>query len=144
MSWKNVFIIVIIMTVIFIIIIIVVGGRYAWECQTQEGGWGLDQTLRDSSWKFRGIVNGMDYSEWSPQQDVHLHSDGYQNYTQDNLREGKARCKEALQKVGQRCAALALACCFAPSLLMLKSFVRYCTIMMLRDIWRTMLKLIIM
>ena len=73
--------------------------RYAWECQTQEGGWGLDQTLRDSSWKFRGIVNGMDYSEWSPQRDVHLQSDGYQNYSQDNLREGKARCKEALQKV---------------------------------------------
>lgn len=41
----------------------------------------------------------MDYSEWSPQGDVHLQSDGYQNYSQDNLREGKARCKEALQKV---------------------------------------------
>ena len=73
--------------------------RYAWECQTQDGGWGLDQTLRDNNWKFRGIVNGMDYSEWSPQQDVHLQSDGYQNYGQDNLRDGKARCKEALQKV---------------------------------------------
>lgn len=74
--------------------------RYAWECQTPEGGWGLDQILRDSSWKFRGIVNGMDYGEWSPQQDVHLQSDGYQNYSQANLREGKAKCKEALQRVG--------------------------------------------
>jgi len=73
--------------------------RYAWECQTQQGGWGLDNVLRENSWKFRGIVNGMDYSEWSPQGDVHLQSDGYQNYSQDNLREGKARCKEALQKV---------------------------------------------
>ena len=73
--------------------------RYAWECQTPEGGWGLDQILRDSSWKFRGIVNGMDYNEWSPQQDVHLQSDGYQNYSQANLREGKAKCKEALQRV---------------------------------------------
>lgn len=78
--------------------VVAVSHGYARECQTQEGGWGLDQTLRDSSWKFRGIVNGMDYSEWSPQQDVHLQSDGYQNYTQDKLREGKARCKEALQK----------------------------------------------
>ena len=74
-------------------------GRYAWECQTPEGGWGLDHILRDSSWKFRGIVNGMDYNEWSPQQDVHLQSDGYQNYSQENLREGKAKCKEALQRV---------------------------------------------
>ena len=73
--------------------------RYAWECQTPEGGWGLDQILRDSSWKFRGIVNGMDYNEWSPQQDVHLQSDGYQNYSQATLREGKAKCKEALQRV---------------------------------------------
>lgn len=76
------------------------GCRYAWECQTPEGGWGLDQILRDSSWKFRGIVNGMDYGEWSPQHDVHLQSDGYQNYSQANLREGKAKCKEALQRVG--------------------------------------------
>ncbi len=120
-------IIIIIMFVNIINIIVVVVIRYAWECQTQEGGWGLDKTLRDSSWKFRGIVNGMDYSEWSPQHDVHLHSDGYQNYTQDNLREGKARCKEALQKVGQRHAALALACCivaFGPSLLLVKSMPR--------------------
>ena len=41
--------------------------RYAWECQTQEGGWGLDNVLREQSWKLRGIVNGIDYSEWSPQ-----------------------------------------------------------------------------
>ena len=41
----------------------------------------------------------MDYTEWSPQQDVHLQSDGYQNYSQANLREGKAKCKEALQRV---------------------------------------------
>lgn len=81
-------------------LLMVLSCRYAWECQTPEGGWGLDQILRDSSWKFRGIVNGMDYGEWSPQGDVHLQSDGYQNFSIDNLREGKARCKEALQKVG--------------------------------------------
>lgn len=78
--------------------VVAVSHGYAWECQTPEGGWGLDQILRDSSWKFRGIVNGMDYSEWSPQHDVHLQTDGYQNYSQENLREGKAKCKEALQR----------------------------------------------
>lgn len=34
---------------------------YAWECQTPEGGWGLDAVVRDNNWKLRGIVNGIDY-----------------------------------------------------------------------------------
>ena len=50
----------------------------------------------------------MDYNEWSPQQDKHLQSDGYVNYNKDTLREGKARCKEALQRV--RCPAQLLLC----------------------------------
>jgi starch synthase len=73
--------------------------RYAWECQTQEGGWGLDGILREHSWKLRGIVNGIDYSEWSPGADPFLRSDGYCNYTAATLAEGKARCKAALQRV---------------------------------------------
>jgi len=36
--------------------VVAVSHGYAWECQTMEGGWGLDGTLRDASWKFRGIV----------------------------------------------------------------------------------------
>ncbi len=73
--------------------------RYAWECQTAEGGWGLDGVLREHAWKLRGIVNGMDYAEWSPQSDPHLRSDGYSNYGPDDLAAGKARCKAALQRV---------------------------------------------
>jgi len=73
--------------------------RYAWECQTQEGGWGLDSCLREHSWKLRGIVNGIDYSEWSPENDPHLRSDGYRNYGQHDLSQGKAECKRALQRV---------------------------------------------
>lgn len=38
--------------------IVAVSHGYAWECQTQDGGWGLDGVLRDHSWKLRGIVNG--------------------------------------------------------------------------------------
>ena len=74
-------------------------GRYAWECQTQEGGWGLDGVLREQAWKLRGIVNGIDTSDWSPQVDSHLASDGYTNYDAASLVEGKARCKQALQRV---------------------------------------------
>ncbi len=73
--------------------------RYAWECQTQEGGWGLDGCLREHSWKLRGIVNGIDYSEWSPENDAHLRSDGYRNYGQHDLAQGKDECKRALQRV---------------------------------------------
>jgi starch synthase len=78
--------------------VVAVSHGYAWECQTQEGGWGLDGVLREHSWKFKGIVNGMDYSEWSPQVDQHLQSDGYTNYNTDTLVEGKAKCKAALQQ----------------------------------------------
>jgi len=142
----------------------------------------LDGILREQSWKLRGIVNGIDYSEWSPQvcatlhhsreemlvqsrgpasecrrnghheirrpsvsfwqsishvwccvsytlpkavckpglsrqvginygssatnhlctsaqADKFLRSDGYRNYDFDSLREGKAACKAALQRV---------------------------------------------
>ena len=74
-------------------------GRYAWECQTQEGGWGLDGVLREQSWKLRGIVNGIDTSDWSPSQDAHLRQDGYTNYDLSSLEQGKAQCKAALQRV---------------------------------------------
>jgi hypothetical protein len=76
--------------------------RYAWECQTAEGGWGLDGVLREGAWKLRGIVNGIDTHEWSPASDAHLRSDGYANYSATDLREGKARCKAALQRVRAR------------------------------------------
>lgn len=55
--------------------------------------------LRDNAWKLRGIVNGMDYREWSPEHDPFLGSDGYQRYSVDTLKEGKAACKVALQRV---------------------------------------------
>lgn len=79
--------------------------RYAWECQTQEGGWGLDWVLREHSWKLRGIVNGIDINDWSPACDKFLQSDGYRHYDASSLKDGKAACKAALQRVG---VALAL------------------------------------
>lgn len=74
--------------------------RYAWECQTQEGGWGLDWVLREHSWKLRGIVNGIDTADWSPAVDTFLQSDGYRHYDAGSLKDGKAACKAALQRVG--------------------------------------------
>jgi starch synthase len=78
--------------------VVAVSDGYAWECQTQEGGWGLDGVVRESAFKLRGIVNGIDYGEWSPAADAFLTTDGYTQYTIDNLEEGKRQCKLALQK----------------------------------------------
>lgn len=78
--------------------VVAVSNGYAWECQTPEGGWGLDGVVRDVNWKLRGVVNGIDINDWNPAVDVHLESDGYQKYSVDNYREGKAACKAALQR----------------------------------------------
>ncbi|GBF97168.1 granule-bound starch synthase chloroplastic [Raphidocelis subcapitata] len=78
--------------------IVAVSDGYAWECQTQEGGWGLDAIIRENNWKLRGIVNGIDYNEWSPMHDSFLDTDGYTRFDTDTLVEGKRQCKAALQR----------------------------------------------
>ena len=78
--------------------IVAVSRGYAWEIQTQLGGWGLDETLRFHAGKLRGVVNGIDLKEWSPANDAFLDSDGYRRYSIDNFEEGKAACKAALQR----------------------------------------------
>ena len=77
--------------------IVAVSHGYAWECQTEEGGWGLDAVLRDQSWKLRGIVNGIDNEIWNPDTDPYLQQDGYVNYSLTSL-DRKAICKAALQR----------------------------------------------
>ncbi|KAG6556462.1 hypothetical protein Mapa_002407 [Marchantia paleacea] len=77
--------------------IVTVSHGYAWEVQTQEGGWGLHGVVGEHSWKLRGVVNGIDEKEWNPETDPWLQSDGYQNYSVEDM-EGKAACKAALQK----------------------------------------------
>ena len=72
--------------------------RYAWEIQTPEGGWGLHQVLQEQSWKLCGIANGIDYDDWHPARDPCIASDGYTQYDEHNLREGKRKCKAALQR----------------------------------------------
>ncbi|KAK4799441.1 hypothetical protein SAY86_024806 [Trapa natans] len=78
--------------------IVTVSHGYAWELKTTEGGWGLQNIISENDWKFRGIVNGIDTREWSPEFDTHLTSDGYTNYTLETLQTGKPRCKAALQR----------------------------------------------
>jgi len=78
---------------------VAVSHGYAWECQTQDGGWGLDGVVRENAWKLRGVVNGIDVKDWNPALDVHLDSvDGYERYSIATLAKGKAACKAALQR----------------------------------------------
>jgi len=70
-----------------------VSKKYAQEIRTAEFGWGLNGLINDKAYKLYGILNGVDYDEWSPAVDKWIP----QTFDSNNL-EGKAVCKEALQK----------------------------------------------
>ena len=62
------------------------------ELLTPEGGMGLDQVLRYREWDFSGILNGIDYLEFNPNEDKQI----AKPYTEKNLVSGKKANKEAL------------------------------------------------
>ncbi len=70
-----------------------VSRKYAQEIQTAEYGFGLEGVLRARSGTIAGILNGVDYVEWSPEQDPRIAA----NYSADDL-DGKALCKQDLLK----------------------------------------------
>ncbi|MHB8963432.1 MAG: glycogen synthase GlgA [Saccharofermentanales bacterium] len=71
-----------------------VSPSYAQEILTHEYGEGLDGILWKYADKLSGILNGIDYSEFSPDTDELLPS----VYTKDTFKEGKKVCKRSLQK----------------------------------------------
>jgi len=70
-----------------------VSRRYAEEICTAEFGHGLEGVLRERRHLLRGILNGVDYSQWSPDSDRHLPA----NYSPGDL-SGKATCKRVVQE----------------------------------------------
>jgi len=68
-----------------------VSRKYSQEIQTAEFGFGLEGVLRDRSATVAGIVNGVDYDEWSPQNDKYIAA----KYSSQDL-SGKAKCKQDL------------------------------------------------
>ena len=68
-----------------------VSKRYSQEIQMPEYGFGLDGVLRELADKVTGILNGVDYNEWSPETDKHIIT----RYTPELL-DAKAGCKKDL------------------------------------------------
>jgi len=73
-----------------------VSRKYSQEIQTPEFGFGLDGVLRERSSTVAGILNGVDYDEWSPEKDRFI----AQPYSPEHL-QGKEACKrDLLQQFG--------------------------------------------
>jgi starch synthase len=68
-----------------------VSRKYAEEIQTSEFGFGLEGVVRTRADRLVGILNGVDYSSWSPDRDTLIPM----KYSTKNL-AGKRVCKEAL------------------------------------------------
>jgi starch synthase len=68
-----------------------VSRKYSQEIQTTEYGFGLEGVLRDRAATVTGILNGVDYDEWSPQTDKFVVA----KYSPEDL-SGKAKCKQDL------------------------------------------------
>jgi starch synthase len=68
-----------------------VSRKYAEEIQTSEFGFGLEGVVRTRADRLTGILNGVDYSTWSPERDSLIP----EKYSAKNL-AGKRVCKQAL------------------------------------------------
>jgi starch synthase len=80
--------------IVFADIITTVSRKYAEEISTVEFGCGLESIIEENQNKLYGIINGVDYSEWSPETDNLISN----KYSVDDL-SGKALCKKNLQEI---------------------------------------------
>ena len=71
-----------------------VSPTYAQEILDPWFSWGLDPILNARSWKLMGILNGIDTDGYNPVTDPNI----YENYSVENVEEGKAANKKALQE----------------------------------------------
>ena len=74
-----------------------VSRTYANEIRTAEFGMGLEELLEARERDLVGIVNGVDYGEWSPDVDPHLETNyGARGASLEEVLEGKRANKQAL------------------------------------------------
>lgn len=71
-----------------------VSPSYAKEICLPEFGYGLDPVLENRGEDLVGILNGVDMNVWNPQTDTKIEK----QYNYETYRDGKAACKQALQK----------------------------------------------
>lgn len=79
--------------IVFSDIINTVSATYSKEIQTKEFGFGLGEVLKKRSRSLFGILNGLDYFIWNPENDGFIAS----KYSIKNI-QGKYKSKEDLQK----------------------------------------------
>ena len=70
-----------------------VSPSYAHEIMTAEQGFGLEGVLRQRAADLKGILNGVDYTEWNPETDPYI----VKRYGPGDL-TGKRTCKKNLQE----------------------------------------------
>ena len=95
--------------IVFADAVTTVSQTYAEEIKTPFYGEGLDGLLRARSGDLRGIVNGIDYTEFNPETDPYLPK----KYNAINFRKEKVKNKKALQqelglKVDEKCMMIGL------------------------------------
>jgi starch synthase len=95
-------------------ILTTVSRKYAQEIQTEEFGEKLDGVLRGRAADLRGILNGVDYTQWDPATDGHLTA----HYTPDDLSGKQACCADllhafGLEKVGDETPVIGIVSRFA-------------------------------
>ncbi len=71
-----------------------VSNTYAQEVKTEFYGEGLHGLLQAREGELKGIVNGIDYTDFNPESNLLI----FNNYTVDNFRKEKIKNKRALQK----------------------------------------------
>ncbi len=84
-----------------------VSRKYAQEIQTPEYGCGLEGVLQARKSALTGILNGVDYAEWGPENDKHIAKtyrpgamDGKRRCREDLLRQFRLRLPEAGAVIG--------------------------------------------
>ncbi|MFU8803861.1 MAG: glycogen synthase, partial [Bradymonadaceae bacterium] len=73
-----------------------VSPTYAHEIQTPEHGAGMEPFLKARSSTVVGILNGVDYDEWSPEKDKHI----AHHYSADDLSGKEKNKQDLLRKMG--------------------------------------------
>lgn len=73
-----------------------VSPSYAEEIKTAEFGWGLQNIIKENSYKLSGILNGLDYEFYNPETDKVI----YQNYNFSTLEKRKENKLELQKEFG--------------------------------------------